>query len=194
MDVLQHELDGRQVKIYQICIKKGMALIKTVRGFTPRFGSNCYLADNSTVIGDVVAGDECSIWFGVVIRGDVNSIRIGNRVNVQDNSVMHCTFEKTTIVIGNNVSIGHNVIVHGAHIGDNVLVGMGAVLMDDVVVEPDAIIAAGAVVLEKTRVESGTIYGGVPARRIKEIERQQIAEMVERHSGNYLRYADWYRE
>ncbi|TVR74639.1 MAG: gamma carbonic anhydrase family protein [Marinilabiliales bacterium] len=171
-----------------------MALIKTVRGFTPRFGSNCYLADNSTVIGDVVAGDECSIWFGVVIRGDVNSIRIGNRVNVQDNSVMHCTFEKTTIVIGNNVSIGHNVIVHGAHIGDNVLVGMGAVLMDDVVVEPDAIIAAGAVVLEKTRVESGTIYGGVPARRIKEIERQQIAEMVERHSGNYLRYADWYRE
>ncbi len=171
-----------------------MSLIKSVRGFSPRFGRNCYLADNCTVIGDVVTGDDCSIWFNVVIRGDVNSIRIGNRVNVQDNSVMHCTFEKTTIVVGNNVSIGHNVIVHGAHIGDNVLVGMGAVLMDDVVVEPDAIIAAGAVVLEKTRVESGTIYGGVPARRIKEVDRQQIAEMVKRHSGNYLGYAGWYRE
>ncbi len=171
-----------------------MALVKAVRGFSPRFGKNCYLADNCTIIGDVETGDDCSIWFNVVLRGDVNSIRIGNRVNVQDNSVMHCTFEKTTIEIGSNVSIGHNVIVHGAHIGDNVLVGMGAILMDDVVVGSNSIIAAGAVLLEKTRVEPGTIYAGVPARRIKDIDSQQFGEMMARHAGNYVRYAGWYRE
>ncbi len=169
-----------------------MALIKAVRGFTPRFGKNCYLADNCTVIGDVEAGDDCSIWFNVVLRGDVNAIRIGNRVNVQDNSVMHCTYEKTTVCIGDDVSIGHNVIVHGASIGDNVLVGMGAILMDGVVVESESIIAAGAVLLEKTRVEAGSLYAGVPARRIKGICRHEFAEMMKKHAGNYVRYAGWY--
>ena len=170
-----------------------MALIKSVRGFSPDFGRNCYLADNCTVIGDVVMGDDCSVWFNAVIRGDVNSIRIGNRVNIQDNAVLHCTYGKTTINIGDNVSIGHNVIVHGADIGDNVLVGMGAILMDDVVVGTNSIIGAGAVVLENTRVEPGSIYGGVPARRIKGIDQKQFREMIERIAGNYTGYADWYR-
>ena len=170
-----------------------MALIKSVRGFSPDFGRNCYLADNCTVIGDVVMGDDCSVWSNAVIRGDVNSIRIGNRVNIQDNAVLHCTYGKTTINIGDNVSIGHNVIVHGADIEDNVLVGMGAILMDDVVVGTNSIIGAGAGVLENTRVEPGSIYGGVPARRIKGIDQKQFREMIERIAGNYTGYADWYR-
>ncbi len=170
-----------------------MALIKSVRGFSPDFGRNCYLANNCTVIGDVVMGDDCSVWFNAVIRGDVNSIRIGNRVNIQDNAVLHCTYGKTTINIGDNVSIGHNVIVHGADIADNVLVGMGAILMDNVVIGTNSIIGAGAVVLENTRVEPGSIYGGVPARRIKGIDQKQFREMIERIAGNYTGYADWYR-
>lgn len=170
-----------------------MALIKTVRGFTPHFGRECYLSDNCTVIGDVVMGDYCSVWFNAVVRGDVNSIRMGNKVNIQDNSIIHCTYNKTTVSIGNNVSIGHRVIVHGAEIEDNVLVGMGAILMDNVFVGADSIIAAGAVLLEETRVEPGSIYGGVPARRIKNVDHEQFREMIERISNNYVHYSDWYR-
>jgi carbonic anhydrase/acetyltransferase-like protein (isoleucine patch superfamily) len=171
-----------------------MALIKTVRGFTPVFGNNCFLAENCSVIGDVITGDDCSIWFNAVLRGDVNFIRIGDRVNIQDNSVLHCTYEKTTINIGNNVSIGHNVIVHGADIEDNVLVGMGAILMDDVVIGNNSIIAAGSVLLEKTIVEPGSVYGGVPARRIKDVDSQKLSEMIERIAVSYVGYADWYRD
>jgi carbonic anhydrase/acetyltransferase-like protein (isoleucine patch superfamily) len=171
-----------------------MALIKSVRGFSPVFGNDCYLADNCTVIGDVITGDKCSIWFNAVVRGDVNSIRIGNSVNIQDNAILHCTYEKTTINIGNNVSIGHNVIIHGASLEDNVLIGMGAILMDDVFVGTNSIIAAGAVLLENTHVEPGSIYGGVPARRIKGVDEKQFREMIGRISKNYVRYSYWYRE
>lgn len=171
-----------------------MALVKPVRGFTPSFGRECYLADNCTVIGDVIMGDFCSVWFNAVIRGDVNSIRIGNKVNIQDHSILHCTYEKTTINIGNNVSVGHRVIVHGADIEDNVLIGMGAILMDDVVVGTGSIIAAGSVLLERTRVEPGSIYAGVPARRIKEVNQEQSRGMIERIANNYIGYSRWYKD
>ncbi len=170
-----------------------MALIKSVRGFTPVFGKDCYLAENSTIVGDVIIGDNCSFWFNSVIRGDVNSIRIGNKVNVQDGSIIHCTYEKTKTIIGNNVSIGHHVIIHGATVHDNVLVGMGSIIMDNVVIKENSIIAAGAIVLEGTIVESGTIYGGVPAKKIKEIEKKHSREMIERIANNYIFYSDWYQ-
>jgi carbonic anhydrase/acetyltransferase-like protein (isoleucine patch superfamily) len=169
-----------------------MPLIKKVRGFEPRIGKGCYLADNSTVIGDTVIGDYCSIWFNTVIRGDVNSIRIGNKVNIQDGAVLHCLYQKSVIEIGNNVSIGHNVIIHGAKICDNVLVGMGAIILDDSVIGENSIIAAGAVVLPGTKVESGSIWGGVPAKFIKKIEPGQTKEMIQRIADNYLTYAGWY--
>lgn len=171
-----------------------MALVKQVRGFKPSFGRECYLADNCSVIGDVIMGDFCSVWFNAVIRGDVNSIRIGNKVNIQDHSILHCTYEKTTINIGNNVSVGHRVIVHGADIEDNVLIGMGAILMDDVVVGSGSIIAAGSVLLERTRVEPGSIYAGVPARRIKEVNQEQSRGMIERIANNYINYSGWYKD
>ena len=170
-----------------------MALIKSVRGFTPLFGKDCYLAENSTIVGDVIIGDNCSFWFNSVIRGDVNSIRIGNKVNVQDGSIIHCTYEKTKAIIGNNVSIGHNVIIHGATVHDNVLIGMGSIIMDNVVIKENSIIAAGAIVLEGTVVESGTIYGGIPAKKIKEIEKKHSREMIERIANNYIFYSDWYK-
>ena len=170
-----------------------MALIKSVRGFTPKIGNNVFLADNATIIGDVVIGDDCSFWFNSVIRGDVNSIRIGNKVNIQDGSVLHCLYEKSTIEIGNNVSIGHNVVVHGATIKDNVLIGMGAIIMDHVVVGENSIIAAGALVLNGTVIEPGSIYGGVPAQRIKSVEQEQTKEMIEKIANNYLMYASWYK-
>lgn len=170
-----------------------MALILPVRGFTPVIGDNCYLADNCTIVGDVVMGSGCSVWFNAVIRGDVNSIRIGDMVNIQDNAVLHCTYEKTKIFIGNNVSIGHNVIVHGARVEDNVLIGMGAIIMDDSVIGANSIIAAGAVVLENTMVEPGSIYGGVPAKRIKSVNQEQTRQMIEKISNNYLFYAGWYK-
>jgi carbonic anhydrase/acetyltransferase-like protein (isoleucine patch superfamily) len=169
-----------------------MALIKTVRGFTPDFGKNCFFAENSTIAGDVKIGNDCSFWFNSVVRGDVNSIRIGNKVNIQDGAILHCTFEKTKIHIGNNVSVGHNVIIHGATIHDNVLVGMGAIIMDNVEIGENSIIAAGALVLENTVVESGSIYGGIPAKRIKSIEQNQTKEMIEKIADNYLMYAKWY--
>jgi carbonic anhydrase/acetyltransferase-like protein (isoleucine patch superfamily) len=171
-----------------------MALIKEVRGKQPVFGRNCYLAENATVVGDVTMGDECSIWFNAVVRGDVNSITIGNKVNIQDGAVIHCTYEKTKTVIGDNVSIGHNAIVHGCTLEDNVLVGMGAIVMDNAVVEKNSLIAAGAVVLENTRVESGSVYAGVPARKVKSITPKLFRDMNERIANNYIFYAGWFRE
>ena len=143
-----------------------MPIIFPVNGAHPAFGENCFIAPNATIVGDVIMGDQCSVWFNAVIRGDVNSITMGNKVNVQDGAVIHCTFEKTKTVIKNNVSIGHNAIVHGCTIEDNVLIGMGAILMDNVVVGSNSIIAAGTVVLENTIIESGSIYAGVPAKKI----------------------------
>lgn len=169
-----------------------MSLIKPVRGYTPTFGKNCFFAENSTIVGDVKIGNDCSFWFNSVVRGDVNSIRIGNKVNVQDGAILHCTYEKTKIHIGNNVSVGHNVIIHGATIHDNVLVGMGAIIMDNVEIGKNSIIAAGTLVLENTVIEPGSIYGGVPAQRIKSIEQNQTKEMIEKIASKYLMYAKWY--
>lgn len=169
-----------------------MALIKKVRGFTPRIGKNCYLADNATIIGDITIGDECSIWFNTVIRGDVNSISIGNKVNIQDGTVLHCLYEKSVIEIGNNVSIGHNVVIHGAKICDNVLIGIGAIILDHAVVGENSIIAAGALVLAGTIIEPGTIWGGVPAKLIKQVEPEQTREMIDRIAENYKMYAGWF--
>ncbi len=171
-----------------------MALILPVRGFEPKFGKRCYFAENASIIGDVIMGDDCSVWFQAVIRGDVNSIRLGNKVNIQDGAILHTTYEKSTIEMGNNVSIGHNVIVHGAKIEDNVLVGMGAIIMDFAHIGKNSIIAAGSVVLENTIIEPGSIYGGVPAKKIKSVNEKQTKEMIERIANNYLMYADWYRE
>ena len=171
-----------------------MALVKSVRGFTPLFGKGCYLAETATVIGDVVMGDDCSVWFNTILRGDVNSIRIGNKVNIQDGSILHCLFQKSVIEIGDNVSIGHNVIIHGAKIEEDVLIGMGAIVMDYSVIGKNSIIAAGALVLEGTIVEPGSIYGGVPAKRLKDVEEAQAREMIEKIANNYITYANWFRE
>ena len=171
-----------------------MPLIKKVRGYSPKIGKNCYLADNATIIGDTVIGDDCSIWFNTVIRGDVNSIRIGNRVNIQDGSILHCLYMKSVIEIGNNVSIGHNVIIHGAKICDNVMVGMGAVILDNAVVGENSIIAAGALVLAGTVIEHGSIWGGVPARLIKKLKPDQTREMIDKIAENYLMYAGWFTD
>jgi carbonic anhydrase/acetyltransferase-like protein (isoleucine patch superfamily) len=171
-----------------------MALIKSVRGLTPIIGQNCYLAENATIIGDVIIGNDCSIWFNAVLRGDVNSIKIGNLVNIQDGAVLHCLYEKSKIEIGNNVTIGHNVIIHGATLKDNVLVGMGAVVIDHAVIGENSIIAAGAVVLEGTIVEPGSIYAGVPAKFIKKVNPQQAAEMNIKIANNYLLYASWFKD
>ena len=171
-----------------------MALIKSVRGFTPQFGENCFLAENATIIGDVVIGKDCSIWFNTVLRGDVNSIKIGNLVNIQDGSVLHTLYEKSTIEIGDNVSVGHNVTIHGAKICDNVLIGMGAVVLDHAVIGENSIIAAGAVVTSGTIVEPGSLYAGVPAKKIKDVSPEQTKEMIYKISHNYRMYADWYKE
>ena len=171
-----------------------MALIRSVRGVQPVFGKNCFLADNATIIGDVVMGDDCSIWFNTVLRGDVNSISIGNKTNIQDGAVIHCTYQKTKTIIGNNVSIGHNAIVHGCKLEDNVLVGMGAIIMDHAVIGACSLIAAGAVVLENTIVEPGSVYAGVPAKRVKAMDPKLMEDTVKRISDNYIKYADWYRQ
>lgn len=170
-----------------------MALIKPVKGISPVFGDNCFLAENSTIVGDVVMGNDCSVWFHAVIRGDVNSIRMGNKVNIQDGAVVHCTYQKAATSIGNNVSVGHNAIVHGCTIHDNVLVGMGAIVMDGCVVESNSIIAAGSVVLEGTRVPSGSIFAGVPAKKVKDIDQRLIEGEIDRIANNYLMYSDWFR-
>ena len=170
-----------------------MALIRPVEGKWPKFGENCYLAENATVLGDVVMGDECSVWFQAVVRGDVHFIKMGNKVNVQDGAVIHCTYQKAPTTIGNNVSIGHRAIVHGCTIHDNVLVGMGAIIMDHAVVEENVLIGAGAVVLENTRLESGHVYAGVPAKKIKTLSPEQFKYSIERIANNYVKYADWFR-
>ena len=171
-----------------------MALIKSVRGFTPEIGENCYLADNATIIGDVVMGRDCSIWFNAVLRGDVNSIRIGNGVNIQDGSVLHTLYRKSTIEIGDNVSVGHNVTIHGATVKDNALIGMGATLLDHVVVGEGAIVAANALVTSGTIIEPGTLWGGVPAKFIKKVDSEQSRELNQRIARQYLMYASWYKE
>ena len=171
-----------------------MALIKSVRDFTPVFGKNIYLAETAIVIGDVVMGDDCSVWFNAVVRGDVNSIRIGNRVNVQDGAIIHCTYQKAATTIGNNVSIGHNAIVHGCTLEDSVLVGMGAIVMDHCVIEKNSLIAAGSVVLENTRVESGSIYAGVPAKKVKEISPEHFEQINMRIANNYVMYSEWFKK
>lgn len=168
-------------------------LIKELNGCTPVYGKECFFADNAVLIGDVVLGDNCSVWYHAVIRGDVHWIRIGNKVNIQDGAVVHCTYQKSPTTIGNSVSIGHNAIVHGCTIHDNVLVGMGAIVMDNCVVESNSIIAAGAVVTQGTRVEGGTIYAGVPARMVKDISKESISGEIERIANNYIQYAGWYK-
>ena len=171
-----------------------MALIKSVRGFTPKVGKDCFLADNAVLIGDTVIGDECSIWFGAILRGDVNSIRIGNRVNIQDGSVLHTLYEKSTIEIGDDVSIGHNVTIHGATIHDGALVGMGSVILDHAVVGEGAIVAAGSVVLSKTVIKPGELWGGTPAKFIKMGDPEQSKEINQKIAKNYLMYSKWYEE
>lgn len=171
-----------------------MALIKSLRGFTPKIGKDCYLSENVTIIGDVVIGDECSIWFNAVLRGDVNSIRIGNRVNIQDGVVIHTLYKKSMTEIGNNVSLGHNVIIHGAKIEDNTLIGMGAVVLDNAVIGTGSIIAANALVLSNTIVEPNSIYAGVPAKKVKEVAPEQARDMVQRIANDYLMYSKWYSE
>ena len=171
-----------------------MAIIRSVRGFTPKIGKDCFLADNAAIIGDVVMGDDCSVWFGTVLRGDVNSIRIGNCVNIQDGSVLHTLYQKSTIEIGDNVSIGHNVVIHGAHIRDYALIGMGAVVMDDAEVGEGALVAAGSVVLSRTKIGAHELWAGSPAKFIKMVEPEKAKEMNEKIARNYLMYSRWYTE
>ena len=171
-----------------------MALIKTVRGFTPIVGKNHYFAENATIIGDVIMGDDCTVWFTAVVRGDVNNITIGNKVNIQDGAIIHCTYQKASTTIGNNVSIGHRAMVHGCVIKDNVLIGMGSIVMDNAVIGENSIIAAGAVVLENTIVEPNTIYAGVPAKKVKELDAEKVAQLITRTADNYVKYASWFQE
>ncbi|MEP6465681.1 MAG: gamma carbonic anhydrase family protein [Parafilimonas sp.] len=169
-----------------------MAVIISCLNKSPQFGSNCFIAPTATIIGDVQMGNDCSIWFNVVVRGDVNYIHIGNRVNIQDGSIIHCTYEKNATEIGDDVSIGHNAIVHGCIVRDHVLIGMGAIVMDRCDIKSNSIIAAGAVVLEGTVVESGSIYAGVPAKKVKDISKDNIHSEIERIAKNYIKYASWY--
>jgi carbonic anhydrase/acetyltransferase-like protein (isoleucine patch superfamily) len=171
-----------------------MALIKACRGFTPQFGANCWFAENATIVGDVVMGDNCSVWFNSVVRGDVNSIRIGDNVNIQDGAVLHCTYEKTTVEIGNNVSIGHNALVHGCTIEENVLIGMGAIVMDNCYISSNCILAAGAVLLEGTKMESWSVYAGVPAKKVKSLSPELFKGEVQRIAKNYTLYASWFKD
>jgi carbonic anhydrase/acetyltransferase-like protein (isoleucine patch superfamily) len=168
-----------------------MALVKSIKGKTPELGENCYIAENATLVGDIKMGENCSVWFNAVIRGDVHRIRIGNRVNIQDGAVIHCTYLKSPTEIGNYVSIGHNALVHGCTIHDNVLVGMGAIVMDNCVINSNSIIAAGAVLLENTEVPSGCIYAGVPAKKVKSLSKKQAATLIEGIANNYIEYKSW---
>jgi carbonic anhydrase/acetyltransferase-like protein (isoleucine patch superfamily) len=171
-----------------------MAIIKQVRGFQPRIGTNTYLADNAVIIGDVAIGNDCSIWFGAVLRGDVNPIRLGDGVNIQDGAVLHTLYRKSVVEIGNYVSVGHNAVIHGAKIEDGALIGMGAIVLDHAVIGQGAIVAAGSVVLSGTKVEAGSIYAGVPARFVKKVEHEQAKEINQKIAHNYLTYAGWYSQ
>ena len=170
-----------------------MALIKSVRGFTPKYEDSCWLADNAVLIGDVTLGPKCTVWFNAVVRGDVNSIVVGTNSNIQDNATIHGTFEKSSITIGDNVSIGHNAIIHGCTLEDNVLIGMGAIVMDHAVVGSGTVVAAGAVVLENMVLEPNSVYAGTPARKIKDVQEKHRA-MQERIASNYIKYAGWFKE
>lgn len=171
-----------------------MPIIKPVNGKSPQIPDNCYIAENATIVGEVTMGNQCSVWFNAVIRGDVHYIKMGNKVNVQDGAVIHATYQKSPTTIGNNVSIGHNAIVHGCTIHDNVLIGMGSIVMDDCVVESNSIIAAGAVVTQNTRVEAGSIYAGVPAKKVKDISKELISGEIDRIANNYVKYSSWFKE
>lgn len=169
-------------------------IIKEVRGFTPAFGEDCFIAENATILGEVTMGDQCSVWYNAVVRGDVHFIKVGNKVNIQDGAVIHATFEKSPTTIGNNVSIGHNAIVHGCTLKDDVLIGMGAIVMDDCVVESNSIVAAGAVVAKGTHIESGSVYAGIPAKKIKDISEDLLTGEIHRIANNYIKYAGWFKE
>lgn len=171
-----------------------MPIIKPVKGIYPEIPEDCYIAENATVVGDVVMGHNCSIWFNAVVRGDVHFIKMGNKVNVQDGAVIHATYKKSPTTIGNNVSIGHNAIVHGCTIRDNVLVGMGSIIMDDCIIESNTIIAAGAVITAGTLVAEGSIYGGVPAKKIKDISKDLISGEIDRIANNYVKYSSWFKD
>ena len=168
-------------------------LTKTIRGFKPKWGENCFFAENSSIIGDVVFGYNCSVWFNAVIRGDVNKIRIGNNVNIQDGAVVHGTYQKSSTKIENNVSIGHNAIIHGCKLKSNVLIGMGSVIMDDSIINSNSIIAAGSVVIQKTKTEPNSIYAGIPARKIKDISEELKKNEIVRIAKNYIKYSGWYK-
>jgi len=168
-------------------------VIKEVNGKAPQIPIDCFFAENATIVCDVSFGGKCSVWFNAVVRGDVHFIKIGNKVNIQDGAVIHCTYLKHPTIIGNNVSIGHNAIVHGCTIHDNVLIGMGAIVMDGCVIESNAIIGAGSVVTQNTVVESGTIYAGIPAKKVKDIDQSDFAGEIERISNNYVMYSSWFK-
>lgn len=168
-------------------------IIKELNGLKPEFGDGCFIAENAVIVGDVIMGNQCSIWYNAVIRGDVHYIRMGNKVNVQDGAIIHATYKVSPTNIGNNVSIGHNAIVHGCTIHDHVLIGMGAIIMDDCIIESNSIIAAGAVVTKNTIVKSGSIFGGVPAKKIKDISEELILGEIDRIANNYVKYAGWYQ-
>lgn len=170
-----------------------MSLILPVNGTSPKLGNNCYVADNATIVGDVVCGNDCSFWFQSVVRGDVHYIKMGDKVNVQDGAILHCTYQKAPLNIGNNVSIGHRAIVHGCTVHDNVLIGMGAIVMDHAVIGANSIIAAGAIVLENMVVEPGSIYAGIPARKVKDTDKEKFKDLIERISKNYVMYASWFK-
>ncbi|WP_298549990.1 gamma carbonic anhydrase family protein [uncultured Algibacter sp.] len=171
-----------------------MPVIKPVRGNTPVIPKNCFIAENATVVGEVTMGSQCSVWFSAVVRGDVNFIKMGNKVNIQDGAVIHGTYQKAGTTIGNNVSVGHNALVHGCTIHDNVLVGMGSIIMDGCVVNSNSIIAAGAVVTQNTIIESGSIYAGVPAKKVKEISKELVSGEINRISEAYIKYSGWFKE
>ena len=168
-------------------------IVKAVNGKSPQIPEDCFIAENATIVGDVVLGESCSIWYNAVIRGDVHYIKIGNKVNIQDGAIIHCTYQKHPTEIGNNVSIGHNAIVHGCKVHDNVLIGMGAIVMDNCVIESNSIVAAGAVVVQNTIIESGTIYAGIPAKKVKDISQSDFAGEIERISNNYVMYSSWFK-
>jgi len=169
-------------------------IIKSVKGISPQIPKDCYIAENATIIGDVEMGSECSIWFNAVIRGDVHYIKLGNRVNVQDGAVIHATYKTSPTNIGNNVSIGHNAIVHGCTIHDNVLIGMGSIIMDDCIIESNSIIAAGAVVTKRTLVESGSVFAGIPAKKVNVVNEELIRDEINRIADNYVQYSSWFKE